>query len=57
MSAECKVENLYCTCFYGANKLTSTPIFLCLNQQYNNLVIMFKSSIKNFFICIDDISV
>ena len=57
MNAECKVENLHCTCFYEGSNLTSTPVFLSLNRQYNNLTFMFKSSKKTFFICIDDISI
>ena len=57
MNAECKVENLHCTCFYEANNLTSRPVSLSLNQQYNKLIFMFKSSIKGFFICMDDISI
>ena len=57
MNAECKVENLHCTCFYEGSNLTSTPVFLSLNRQYSNLTFMFKSSKKTFFICIDDISI
>ena len=57
MNAECKVENLHCTCFYEGNNLTSIPVFLSLNQQYSTLIVMFKSSKKKLFICIDDISI
>ena len=47
MNAECKFENLHCTCFYEGNNLKSTTVLLSLNRQYNNLTFMFKKKKKN----------